>query len=81
MTTRSSQVTEKDVAIVLDHRFGDGLVYILHANEKPVLEHAIRQGLVNPDGFLTPSGYRVWRRFDPAGALAGRAESWCAGAF
>ena len=72
MTTRSSQVTEKDVAFLLDHLFGDGLVYLVHADEKRVLEHAISAGLVSPEGLLTPSGYRLWRRVDPSGALAGR---------
>ena len=72
MRTRKPAVTERDVAIVLDHRFGDGLVYLVEAKEQPVLEHAISQGLVSPEGFLTPSGYRLWRRVDPAGALAGR---------
>jgi hypothetical protein len=76
MTTIRAEVTERDVAFVLDHRFGDGLVYLLHADERPVLEHAIRRGLVTPEGFMTPSGYRLWRRVDPAGALSGRSESW-----
>ena len=61
MTIKTPEVTERDVAIVLDHRFGDGLVYLLHAAEKPALEHAIKQGLVSPEGLLTPSGYRLWR--------------------
>jgi hypothetical protein len=56
---------------VLDHRFGDGLVYLLHADEKAVLEHATSRGLVSKEGFLTSSGCRLWRRVDPAGALAG----------
>ena len=72
MTTQTLEVTERDVATVLDHRFGDGLVYLLDAEEKPVLEHARNQGLVNREGFLTPSGYRLWRRVDSAGTLTGR---------
>ena len=72
MTTKGAQITERDVAIVLDHRFGDGLVYLVDANERRVLEHAISQGLVSAEGFLTPSGYRLWRRVDLAGTLAGR---------
>ena len=75
MTTKGTQVTERDVAIVLDHRFGDGLVYLVDANERRVLEHAVSQGLVSAEGFLTPSGYRLWRRVDPAGALGGRGYS------
>jgi hypothetical protein len=75
MRTQNLKVTEQDVAIVLDHRFGDGLVYLVDAKERPVLEHAISQGLVSSEGFLTPSGYRLWRRVDPAGAVTGRGSA------
>ena len=68
MRTQHPEVSEQDVAVVLDHRFGDGLVYLVDAKERPVLEHAISRGLVNSEGFLTPSGYRLWRRASPAGA-------------
>ena len=71
MTTSNSKVTKRDIAVLLDHRFGDGLVYRLHADERRLLEHAISAGLVSPEGFLTASGYWFWRRVDPAGALAG----------
>ena len=71
MTKRNSKATELDVAILLDHRFGDGMVYLVHADERRLLKHAISAGLVSPEGFLTASGYRFWRRMDPVGALAG----------
>ena len=58
----SGPITQQQVAVVLNHRFGDGLIYLLNAEERPVLDFAIREGLVSPDGFLTPSGYRLWRR-------------------
>ena len=70
MTTGNSKITERDVAVLLDHRFGDGLVYLIHADERRLLAHAISAGLVSPEGFLTASGYRFWRRMDPVGTLA-----------
>ena len=69
METRRLEVTERDVAAMLDHHFGDGLVYLLHAGERSLLEHATSLGLVSPEGYLTPAGYRLWRRVDQAGAV------------
>jgi hypothetical protein len=69
MKTKRLGVTEQDVTGVLDHHFGDGLVYLLHAEERPLLEHAISLGLVSPEGYLTPAGYRLWRRVEQAGAV------------
>ena len=62
----SDPITQQQVAVVLNHRFGDGLIYLLNAEERPILDFAIRKGLVSADGFLTPSGYRLWRRFAPS---------------
>jgi hypothetical protein len=59
-------ITQQQVAVVLNHRFGDGLIYLLNAEERPILDLAMREGLVSADGFLTPSGYRLWRRLAPA---------------
>ncbi len=41
---------------LLDHRFGDGLVYLREDEERDLLSRAIRLGLVSPDGYITPKG-------------------------
>ena len=41
---------------LLDHRYGDGLVYLREDEERALLSRAMRLGLVSPDGYITPKG-------------------------
>jgi hypothetical protein len=70
---QGSRINARAIARFLDQRFGDGLVYLLHSDDKPILSHAMRQGFVSGEGYLTPEGYSFWRRnvdavAGPAGA-------------
>ena len=47
---------EPDLLRLLDHRYGDGLVYLREDDERGLLARAIRLGLVSPDGYITPKG-------------------------
>ena len=48
---------------VLTHRFGDGLVYLHDAGERHAYRRAIALGLVGHDGYLTPAGLALAKRF------------------
>jgi hypothetical protein len=46
---------------LLDHRYGDGQIYLTHADEKPILRAAIRLlGLVSDEGYVTRYGKQWW---------------------
>ena len=47
---------EPELLKLLDHRYGDGLVYLREDEERGLLARAIRLGLVSPDGYITPKG-------------------------
>ena len=49
---------------LLDHRYGDGLVYLREASERSILSRAIRRGLVSAEGYLTPAGLALLARHD-----------------
>ena len=48
---------------LLDHHFGDGLVYLRDPDERGHLERAKELGLVNAEGYLTPAGRSVLAQF------------------
>ena len=54
-----------DPAVIqlLDHRYGDGLVYLRRDSaEQGAFQQARRLGLVNAEGYLTPAGRSVLAR-------------------
>ena len=51
-----SEFLEPALLQLLDHRYGDGLVYLREDDERDLLTRAIRLGLVSPDGYITPKG-------------------------
>ena len=70
--SQGSRMTARTIAHLLNQRFGDGLVYLLHKDDKPILNHAMQQGFVSGEGYLTPEGYSFWRRnLDSVARLAG----------
>ena len=66
MNTPSNAATpgtaERDIAGLLGHHFGDGLVYLQGARDHSLLAQAQARGLVSDDGYLTNAGYRLWRQ-------------------
>ncbi len=48
--------SDAEMIQLLDHRYGDGLVYMREASEQRVYEAAIRMGFVSHEGYLTPEG-------------------------
>ena len=53
-----------DPAIIqlLQHRYGDGLVYLRDAAERGLYDLAVAMGLINSEGYLTPEGRSVLAR-------------------
>ena len=51
------QRPEPELLRLLGHRYGDGLVYLQDRAEQPVYETAVRRGLIDMDGYLTPAGH------------------------
>ena len=45
------------IARLLAHRYGDGLVYFRDESERHLFNLAVEQGLVSPEGYLTPEGH------------------------
>ena len=57
--------SERAIARVIAHRYGDGGVYIPRQERRPVaLELAIADGFVSQDGFITRKGRRLLARID-----------------
>lgn len=52
---------EVDIAALLGQRYGDGLVYLRERSDRLLLERAMSMGLVNDEGYLTPSGFTFWQ--------------------
>ena len=55
---------ERELLQLLDHRYGDGLVYLRDAAERKLYEFAIRLGLINIEGYLTPAGRSLIARHE-----------------
>lgn len=50
------------IAALLDHHYGDGLVYFRDQEDRTYFQAAKSLGLVNDEGYLTPRGLSFWRR-------------------
>ena len=48
-----------DIARLLSHRYGDGLVYIRDESERSLFDLAVARGLISPEGYLTPEGHSL----------------------
>ena len=58
----SDDVSEAALAQLLDHRYGDGLVYLRDQAERSIYQAAIHLGLINADGYVTPEGRALLAR-------------------
>ena len=56
-------VDEVRLSRLLDHRYGDGQIYLTHPDDKPLLRVAIRLGLVSDEGYLTRYGRQWWAQY------------------
>ena len=52
----SNAVPEAALVQLLDHRYGDGLVYLRDQAERSIYKTAVKLGLINVDGYVTPQG-------------------------
>ena len=64
MQNEPSEQVDQALLQLLAHRFGDGLVYLRDDGEKRLFERAMRMGLVNREGYLTPAGRSLIARFN-----------------
>lgn len=59
---RLAEDEELAMAELLAHRFGDGLVYLRDDSDRALLQRAVRLGLVNAEGYVTPRGLALIAR-------------------
>lgn len=45
------------IARLLEHRYGDGLVYIRDESDRNLFDLAVARGLISREGYLTPEGH------------------------
>ena len=55
--SRDRSDTSSGIALLLGHRFGDGLVYFRDEGERKLFSLAVEWGLLSREGYLTPEGY------------------------
>ncbi|MEJ2094067.1 MAG: hypothetical protein P8X93_02510 [Gammaproteobacteria bacterium] len=56
-------MSEKDIAAVLQYRYGDGLVYLPKDRPQDVLKVASQQGFIDSEGYLTRKGRALLARY------------------
>ena len=56
LRSRDRLETSSDIARLLGHRFGDGLVYFRDQGERKLFGLAVEWGLLSREGYLTPEG-------------------------
>lgn len=59
---RLNSSQERALVSRLDQHYGDGTLYLAHGSAPHYLELARTLGFVSPNGRITSSGYRFWRR-------------------
>ena len=64
MQEELSEQVDQALLQLLGHRYGDGLVYLRDDGERRLFERAIRLGLINREGYLTPAGRSLIARFN-----------------
>jgi hypothetical protein len=48
--------TESEIALILQHRYGDGMVYLPRHKSKALFALAIQRGYIDKDGYVTRKG-------------------------
>ena len=59
----SIDTTEAQIAQILQHRYGDGMVYLPKNAPRAVYSKAMERGFVDPDGYLTRKGRVLLARY------------------
>ncbi len=57
-----SEIEEKQIAALLQCRFGDGLAYLPPEWQSRLLEIAVRSGFMDAEGYLTRRGLTLMAR-------------------
>jgi hypothetical protein len=61
-TPDETQAAESDIAVLLEHRYGDGIVYLPKGGPKELYARAVKQGFISEDGYLTRKGRALLAR-------------------
>jgi hypothetical protein len=56
VSSELDQNTEADIAKVLEHRYGDGLVYLPKKQPESLFKIAKTEGFIDLEGYLTRKG-------------------------
>jgi len=56
-------LSDKEIAAVLQHRYGDGLVYLPRNKPQDVLDNAKQRGFIDAEGYLTRKGRALLARY------------------
>ena len=54
--SRAEPDSGSGIARLLEHRYGDGLVYFRDRSERYLFNLAVERGLISREGYLTPEG-------------------------
>ncbi|MCZ6717833.1 MAG: hypothetical protein ACE1Z4_03105 [Gammaproteobacteria bacterium] len=63
VATERIESTEVQIAQILQHRYGDGMVYLPKNAPRTVYSQAMALGFVDPDGYLTRKGRVLLARY------------------
>lgn len=58
-----AQTAEAQIAAILEHRFGDGLVCVPRKHPENLLALARQSGFIDNDGYLTRKGRALLARY------------------
>ena len=61
--TNLDEITESDIAEVLQYRYGDGLVYLTKNQPDSLYKQAANQGFVDREGYLTRKGRNLLAKY------------------
>ena len=59
----AAEVPESRIADMLECHFGDGMVYLPRNQPKVLYDIAMKQGFIDPEGYLTRKGRALLARY------------------
>ena len=62
LTTEGREISEHQIASILEFRFGDGLVYLPRNNPNHLYSLAKKLGFIDVEGYLTRKGRNLLAR-------------------
>lgn len=57
------QSLESDIVRVLEHRYGDGLIYLPQHQPEGLFKIAKSEGFIDPEGYLTRKGRNLIAKY------------------